>query len=272
MSGETPRHQFFLKRRKSLGQCFLSSARHLDAEAELIAPSQKIIAEIGAGDGRLSERLVSLGAKKLFLIEKDPAYAAVLRNKFEGCNAEVIEGDFLKVNPFKVDIVCGNIPYYISSQVTFRLLEWRFKRAVLMYQKEFCLKMLDVGNGKSRLSFFSRYYFDMKPLLTVPRYAFRPVPKVDSMLIELVPRRVAPISKEVSSAITMLFQHRPKTLASSLKIILKQAEYKKPTIPDQLEKYDLSKRIFELSNSEILEIGTELAGIISKFCNKNYEK
>ncbi|MEM3364217.1 MAG: 16S rRNA (adenine(1518)-N(6)/adenine(1519)-N(6))-dimethyltransferase RsmA [Candidatus Micrarchaeia archaeon] len=265
MSGETSRRQFFLKRSKSLGQCFLSSAQYLDAEAELVAPSQKTIVEIGAGDGRLSERLISLGAKKLFLIEKDAEYASILRNKFEGYNVEVIEGDFLGIAPFKVDIVCGNIPYYISSQITFRLLDWRFKRAVLMYQKEFCLKMLEAGKVKSRLSFFSQYYFDMEPLFTVPRQAFRPVPKVDSMLIELVPKKVAPLSKEVSSAITMLFQHRPKTLASSLKVILKQVAGKKPVaIPKQFDKYGLSKRIFELSNNEILEIGTELAGIISK--------
>ncbi|MCX8200012.1 MAG: 16S rRNA (adenine(1518)-N(6)/adenine(1519)-N(6))-dimethyltransferase RsmA [Candidatus Micrarchaeota archaeon] len=251
----------FLRRKKSLGQCFLSSREYLDAEAEMIAPSQKIVAEIGGGDGRLSERIVLHGAKKLFIIEKDERYTRLLREKFSSYNVEVINSDFLDVPPLKADIVCGNIPYNISSQITFRLLEWKFKRAVLMYQKEFCEKMLASGNGKSRLSFFCQYYFDMEPLLFVPRTAFRPIPKVDSMLLELVPKKARPLGSEVSESITMLFQHRPKMLATSLKIILKHAGRKYYPLED-FARYGLSKRIFELSNDEILEVGTKLAGLL----------
>lgn len=256
---------FFPKRKKFLGQCFLSNPSYLDFEAEAISPSHKAILEIGGGDGRLTERLVTGSAKKVFVVEKDPIYAAMLRQKFAQNNVEVIEGDFLCLRPFKVDVVCGNLPYYISSAITFRLADWNFKRAVLMYQKEFCEKMLASGNDKSRLSFFSQYYFNMKPLLIVPQGAFSPRPKVDSMLIELLPKRPAPINPSTREIISMLFQHRPKALNASIRMACKRKGVGGcAAILEQLSgKFGTSKRIFEFSNEEILEIGNEIARFIS---------
>ena len=251
-------------RKKSLGQCFLSNPSYLDSEAEAIAPNHKTLLEIGPGDGRLTERLVSSGAKKLFLIEKDTQYIPILKNKFSGHNVEVIQGDFLELSPFKVDLICGNLPYYISSAITFRLLEWKFKRAVLMYQKEFCEKMFTIGKDKSRLSFFSQYYFDMEPLFIVPRSAFRPAPKVDSMLIELIPKNPGPLDKNTSELISMFFQHRPKTIHASIRMICKRKGVTESAeVLSSLQKnFDTSKRIFEFNNREILELGTQFAKLL----------
>ena len=250
-----------VKRKKSLGQCFLSDPEYLDAEAEIISPNQKFVLEIGGGDGRLTERLVSLGAKKVYVVEKDPEYALLLRKKFATNNVEVIEDDFLDVKPFKVDIICGNIPYYISSAITFKLQEWRFRRAVLMYQKEFGEKMCATGNQKSRLSFFTQYYFECEPLFTIPHTAFSPAPKVDSILLELIPKEVDPLPPRVSNVISALFQHRLKTIRATLKIICKgnKTPGRLSTIDELASHIDLSKRIFELSSDEILLLGKEIA-------------
>ncbi|MCX8205916.1 MAG: 16S rRNA (adenine(1518)-N(6)/adenine(1519)-N(6))-dimethyltransferase RsmA [Candidatus Micrarchaeota archaeon] len=254
-NGERP-----IRKSRKLGQCFLSDFRFLNKEARIISPDGKRVLEIGPGDGRLSERLLT--AKELILVEKDPRFAALLREKFaQKSNVRVIEGDFLELEPFDVDLVAGNLPYYISSDITFRLVKWKFRRAVLMFQKEFARKLCARGREMSRISFFAQHYFSIREHITVPKTAFRPRPKVDSALIELVPTGAPQILPDVHEAITALFQHRQKQLASSIRMYCKGRGLGAESVLSRLRDkgIPLNKRIFQLSRDEIMKIGKEIS-------------
>ena len=105
------------------------------AAAEL--KSEDVVLEIGAGIGNLTERLARK-AKKVIAIELDPALVNILHDRFDNVgNIEIIAGDALKVDFPEFDKVVSNLPYSISSEITFKLLRHKFKLGILMYQYEF---------------------------------------------------------------------------------------------------------------------------------------
>jgi len=207
------------ERRKSLGQCFLEDKNILALEAKLANPNNKTILEIGAGDGRLTEALLAQKPKKLIAVEKDPRFAAMLKEKFAGRNdIVVLEVDFLELElPDDVDIVVGNIPYYISSDIVFSLAPLRFERAVLMVQKEFARKMVakPKDSNYGRLSVTSQLAFTIKLERTVLRHLFKPMPKVDSAIIVLIPTGTK-LTQFQENVIRYLFQHKNKTVRNAL--------------------------------------------------------
>jgi len=233
-----------MRAKKSLGQNFIKNRNLLEKEANLAGIKDKVVLEIGAGDGRLSEILIKKCPKKLFLVELDSELADVLKKKFaEKENVEVIAGDFLKLEPFPVDVIFGNIPYYISSKIIFRLLEWDFESAVLIVQKEFGEKMVaNPGDSNyGRLSVTSQICFEVKKGFVIPKENFFPKPKVDSIAIILKKKRK--LSEWEERVIRELYAHKNKTVENALKKI--PAE-----IPERLRK----KRPRHMSIEEVLSI------------------
>jgi 16S rRNA (adenine1518-N6/adenine1519-N6)-dimethyltransferase len=149
----------------------------------------EVVLEIGAGPGNLT-RLLAQRAKQVYAIEMDPRFAEKLEADFAGSNVTVIRGNALKVDFPRFDKAVANLPYSISSDVTFKLLQHRFKFAVLMYQKEFAQRMVaKVGTSDySRLSVTVQHYADVQILIKVPRGAFMPPPEVESAVVKLTPR------------------------------------------------------------------------------------
>ncbi|MEM4335796.1 MAG: 16S rRNA (adenine(1518)-N(6)/adenine(1519)-N(6))-dimethyltransferase RsmA [Candidatus Anstonellales archaeon] len=233
-----------MKIKKSLGQSFLKNRSILEREANLAEIENKKVLEIGSGDGRLSEILLSRKPKKLFLVELDKELVELLKNKFEGKdNVEIISGDFLKLRPFKVDVIFGNIPYYISSKIIFRLLDWEFKEAVLMVQKEFGEKMVAKPGEKNygRLSVTSQICFEVKKGFAISKENFFPKPKVDSIVMVLKKKRK--LTEWEEKLIRELYAHKNKTVENALKKI--NAE-----IPESLRK----KRPRHMTVEEVLRI------------------
>ncbi len=211
-SSERPR------RRKELGQCFLEDRNVLALEARLAAPEGKRVLEIGPGDGRLTDAMLALGPVKVLAVEKDPRFAAILREKYKTrSEVEIAEADFLDFEPPAFDVVVGNIPYYISSDIIFRLARLSFERGVLMVQKEFAEKMCATpGSGTyGRLSVTSQIAFDVRLERPVLRHLFRPVPKVDSAIILIRPTGVR-LSAFQENVIRAMFQHKNKTVRNAL--------------------------------------------------------
>ncbi|MEW6721662.1 MAG: 16S rRNA (adenine(1518)-N(6)/adenine(1519)-N(6))-dimethyltransferase RsmA [Candidatus Micrarchaeota archaeon] len=207
-----------MQRRKSLGQCFLEDKNILAIEAKLAGCEGKTVLEIGAGDGRLTQAILSQKPKKIFAVEKDARFASLLREKFAGRgDVEVIEADFLSLEPLDADVIMGNIPYYISSDIVFRLPAYRFARAVLMVQKEFAQKMAAAPGEKNygRLSVTSQLSFGIRLERVVLRHLFRPVPEVDSAIIVLTPTGKRP-DQFGENVIRYLFQHKNKTVRNAL--------------------------------------------------------
>ncbi len=209
-----------MQRKKSLGQSFLEDRNILALEARLAEPEGKAVLEIGPGDGRLTDAVLALRPKKLIAVEKDARFAELLRTKYSGRkDVEIIEGDFLEFEfpSGGVDVVVGNIPYYISSGIVFRLAGMKFGHAVLMVQKEFAQKMAARPGDRNygRLSVTAQLSFNVSLERIVLRHLFRPVPKVDSAIIVLRPTGLR-LSARQANVIRWLFQHKNKTVRNAL--------------------------------------------------------
>ncbi len=203
-------------------QHFLVDERILDriADAACIEPNELIL-EIGAGIGNLTERLMSR-AGHVIAIERDPELTEVLRDRFgDSDKITIIHGDVLEVDLPPFDKVVSNLPYSISSEITFKLLKYKFKLAILMYQYEFAQRLVAHANSKnySRLSVNAQYFADTVMIMKVPRGAFSPPPEVLSAVVKIRPR---PADFEVIDEkyfldfVTALFGQRRKKVRNSI--------------------------------------------------------
>lgn len=218
---------------KSLGQNFLVDGNIIDKiiQAADIRPGQAVL-EIGPGRGALTKHLAER-AGRLTLIEFDHALAAWLRDQFQGNSAvTVIDADVLKVDlasllpevPQKWNVV-ANLPYNISTEVLFRLygVHSRLARMTLMLQKE-------VGDRLAAPPDCSAYgvttvllglWFDISRVVVVHPGCFHPSPKVDSVVLNFIPRSAARAEvgdEELFRAVVKsAFSMRRKTLYNCLK-------------------------------------------------------
>ncbi len=206
---------------RSRGQHFLVDARVAARQIEhaAIRPSE-VVLEIGPGLGVLTRALVAR-AKRVVAIESDRRFAAYLREAVP--EAEIVHGDALETDWPAFDVMVSNLPYQISSPLTFRLLGAPFDRAVLMYQWEFARRMVAAPGTAdySRLSVGVYVRAGCAILERVPRNAFHPQPKVDSALVRLEPRPSPfPIARPEAydAVVAALFEHRRKTVENGLRL------------------------------------------------------
>jgi 16S rRNA (adenine1518-N6/adenine1519-N6)-dimethyltransferase len=149
--------------------------------------------EVGGGNGALTDRLLAATDGRVTVVERDPRLAGFLREEFaaevdEG-RLTVVEGDATEVDLPAYTACVSNLPYGVSSPITFRLLP-RGKPAVLTYQYEFAERMVaDPGTSEyGRLSVTTGHYADAELVERVPKEAFDPQPAVESAVVRLTPR------------------------------------------------------------------------------------
>lgn len=174
---------------KSMGQHILVDEGILAEEVRLAnVRDMDVVLEIGAGPGTLTTVLAER-AKKVIAVENDPRFRGYLETAMPD-NVELIIDDFLKIELPDFDKVVANIPYNISSPIIFKLLEHEFTAGILILQLEYASRMV-AGTGDpeySRLSVKIDSKAHCEILRKVPRNSFFPMPRVDSAIIELVPR------------------------------------------------------------------------------------
>jgi 16S rRNA (adenine1518-N6/adenine1519-N6)-dimethyltransferase len=176
-----------------LGQNFLINKKVAEKEVEYASiNAHDTVLEIGPGRGVLTNLLASK-AKKVVAVEIDKKLVEKLREILPK-NVELINKDVLKMdfkNLPKFNKVVSNLPFQISSPFTFKLLDYDFELAVLIYQKEFAERMIakPKTSNYSRLSVNVYYKAYCEKLGIVPKSCFSPQPKVDSCIIKLVPRK-----------------------------------------------------------------------------------
>ncbi|KAK8916701.1 hypothetical protein KSP39_PZI023027 [Platanthera zijinensis] len=135
----------------------------------------------------------------------------------------VIQGDVLKAELPYFDICVANIPYQISSPLTFKLLSHRpvFRCAVIMFQREFAMRLVanPGDNLYCRLSVNTQLLARISHLLKIGRNNFKPPPKVDSSVVRIEPRSpLPPVSfKEWDGLIRLCFNRKNKTLGAIFK-------------------------------------------------------
>ncbi|MCD7782267.1 MAG: 16S ribosomal RNA methyltransferase A [Methanosphaera sp.] len=223
--------------------------------------SDETILEIGAGIGTLTIPMAHR-AKNVIAIEKDPIIADVLNQRIiqdKIDNVEVINADALKIDYPSFDKIISNLPYQISSPVTFKLLEYPFKLGILMYQLEFARRMQAKPDTQeySRLSVSLHFRAECEIIDTLNPNAFIPQPKVKSAIIKLIPKRNIELNNYFNSVNRALFQHRNKkarkALVKSAHEIGSNKKELKPIL-DGINNNILDEKVFKLTPEEIRQI------------------
>lgn len=234
-----------LQAKKSLGQHFLVDLKAHKRIVDSLAPSANdIVIEIGPGTGLLTRELLASPLKKLIAFELDARAVPELRAMFhtEENRFTVEEQDFLETDlgtiakrertPIRV---VGNIPYYITSPILFKLIDERtaVRNALLLLQKEVAERLTAKPHSKAYgiPTVLANFFGEVKLLFKVPAGAFRPVPKVDSALIRIdferdyftragIPKPADFAEDEFRKLVRGLFAMRRKTIRNNLKALL----------------------------------------------------
>ena len=241
------------RKQKMLGQNFLidSNISKRIVDSAEISEGEKVL-EIGPGRGALTGLLSSKG--NLIAIEKDKWLAVVLKQKFKE-NVEIIEGDILKWDVPPIDVIVANLPYSISSPILFRLFNYEWTRAVLMFQEEFANRLVAKPGSKSygRLSVMANHFVDTKKLFKVSKTAFQPQPKIHSQVVKLVRREPDYALDDFDTfekVVKSIFTHRRKKVRNCIKLTFPNL------VLDNLNYMDLRAEI--LTPSEIAELSNSI--------------
>lgn len=239
-----------------LGQNFLINSRVAQREVNHANISNDdVVLEIGPGQGILT-KILAEKAKKVIAIEIDGNLVKELREilpkNVELIHKDVLDVDFDKLPRFNK--IVANLPFQISSPVTFKLLRHSFDLAVLIYQKEFAQRMIAKSGSKhySRLSVGVYYKADCKIVETVPKTCFKPQPKIDSCVIKMVPKHLPPFhvndEKHFFNLTRELFNHRRKKIKNTIGEMYKNIDFERiPYIDLRVEELT-PEQIGNLSN------------------------
>jgi len=272
-------NQYGIKLNKNVGQNYLIDKNKRDQIIDFANITKKdVILEIGSGIGTLTIELARK-AQKVIAIEQDKKICEILSKRLEEKkidNVELINDDALNVDFPEFNKIVSNLPYQISSPITFKFLNYDFDLAVLMYQKEFAQRM----NGKvgtknySRLSCMLYFKCNVEKLTDVSCESFIPKPKIDSTVVCLTPKenKISDDDFKVYSKFTKaLFQHRNKKIKNALidsrhivcNLDKKEIKEKINSIEsDELNEY-LKKRVIEITADEILFLSKEINPILN---------
>ena len=263
-----------IKLNKNLGQNYLIDKNKRDQIINFGDISKEdVILEIGTGIGTLTIELAKR-AKKVIAIEQDKKIFEILAQRLEDekiDNVELINDDALKVDFPPFNKIISNLPYQISSPITFKFLNYDFDLAILMYQKEFASRMNgEVGTKNySRLSAMLYFKCDVEKLTDVSNESFIPKPQIDSTVVKLTPKEniISDDDFRTYSKFTKaLFQHRNKKIKNALidsrhiisNIDKKVLKKRLNTIDDERLVEYLKMRVVMLTPEEILYISKKL--------------
>lgn len=219
-----------VRAKKHLGQHFLKDQNIARKITESLLPVTRDVLEIGPGMGVLTRHLFANPDFSVRAIDIDRESIEYLHTELPEHKERIIYGDFLKTDikeyyttPFSV---IGNLPYNISSQIFFRIIENRdlVKQAVCMIQKEVAERISSPHGNKTYgiLSVFLQTFYNIEYLFTVGEKVFDPPPKVKSAVIRLVRNERETLDcneKLFFNVVKTGFNQRRKTLRNSIRPI-----------------------------------------------------
>jgi 16S rRNA (adenine1518-N6/adenine1519-N6)-dimethyltransferase len=216
--------------KKGLGQHFLKDMNIARKIADSLQPGKySTLLEIGPGTGVLTRFFLDAGTPGFSAIELDKESVDYLVRTYPEHSGKFIYGDFLKfpLSGLKPPIaLIGNLPYFISSQIFFKLIDHRneVEQMVCMIQKEVADRIVEPPGSKTYgiLSVLLQAYFDVKYLFTVSEHCFSPPPRVKSAVIRLSrnSRNELSCSHTVfHKVVKASFNQRRKVIRNSLKSI-----------------------------------------------------
>ena len=251
-----------VKPKKNLGQHFLTDLNIARQIADTVDACPDIpVLEIGPGMGVLTQYLVEK-PREVKAVEIDTESVAFLYDKFPKLRENILGEDFLlmdltKVFDGKQFVLTGNYPYDISSQIFFKMLEYKdlIPCCTGMIQREVAQRMAAAPGSKAYgiLSVLIQAWYDVEYLFTVDENVFNPPPKVKSAVIRMTRNDVTDIGcdeKLFKRVVKTVFNQRRKMLRVSLRQIFNTG---KPT-NGFYEQDIMTKRPEQLSIAQFVEL------------------
>lgn len=213
--------------KKSLGQHFLKDDNIIHKIVDTLKQHQFTqLLEVGPGGGALTKHLVQLPGIEFKAVELDDDKTAYLQNTYPSLNNKIIAKSFLDIDPpFEGSfIVIGNFPYNISTQILFKVLDWKDQVPVVigMFQKEVAERVASREGNKvyGVLSVLVQAFYEVQYLFDVSPGCFNPPPKVMSGVIQLVRKETTyPMKSEKAFKLLVktAFNQRRKTLRNAVR-------------------------------------------------------
>jgi len=241
--------------KKSLGQHFLKDE---NVCKKIIASLQQCsftkLLEIGPGGGALTKYLIEIPGIDLRAVELDSEKVDYLVMNFPDLKEKIIHKNFLDINqPFEGKFtIVGNFPYNISTQILFKMLEWKndVECAVGMFQKEVAQRIVAKEGSKvyGITSVLTQAFFNIEYLFEVSEQSFQPPPKVKSAVIRLRSKNEYAMMRSEESFFRLVkaaFNQRRKTLRNAVRDLFDQT-----TLKDDL----FNKRAEQLSVQQFAEL------------------
>lgn len=251
---------YMVKPKKSLGQHFLIDLSIAEAIADTLASYKGMpVLEVGPGMGVLTRFLLDKG-HDLTVVELDPESVEYLQEHFPELRDRIVAKDFLKLDlaqlyegPF---CVIGNYPYNISSQIFFKILDYKDRIPCCsgMIQKEVAERMAAPPGSKTYgiLSVLLQAWYDIEYLFTVPEHVFNPPPKVKSAVIRMTRNQVEQLGcneRLFKQIVKTAFNQRRKTMRNSLRSLVgKECEVLSDPIFDERPERLSVERFIALTN------------------------
>jgi 16S rRNA (adenine1518-N6/adenine1519-N6)-dimethyltransferase len=241
--------------KKSLGQHFLKDeniCRKIMSSLQEHPFTQLL--EVGPGGGALTKYLVQLKGVDFKAVELDDEKVAYLLNTYPSLKGKIIHQSFLEIEkPFTGPFtVIGNFPYNISTQILFKVLEWKDEVECMigMFQKEVAQRAAAKEGNKvyGVLSVLVQAFFEVEYLFDVNEQCFTPPPKVKSGVIRLLPKKQPLVMKNEKALFLLVktaFNQRRKTLRNAVKGLFE---------PGILEDELFSKRAEQLTVQQFADL------------------
>ena len=241
--------------KKSLGQHFLKDeniCRKIIAAVQ-VYPFQRLL-EVGPGGGAITKYLLQIENVDFKAVELDSEKVEYLIATYPQLKEKMIHQSFLDIEkPFEGKFtVIGNFPYNISTQILFKMLDWRkdVECMIGMFQKEVAQRAAAKEGNKTYgvLSVLIQAFFTVEYLFDVGKGSFQPPPKVESGVIRLLPNPNTPpmkSEKEFFILVKMAFNQRRKQLRNAVKSLFDAA-----VLEDEL----FNKRAEQLSVQQFAEL------------------
>ena len=228
------------KRKRRYGQHFLIDENVIQNIIDNVSPLKNdCFFEIGCGRGAITYPIARI-CKSLQALEIDPKMINITskNREFEHLKISITQGDILSTDLSQLLIarpsyrLVGNLPYNISTEIIFKLIEYRdkFKDAHIMVQKEVADRLLALPNSKKygRLTLFSGLWLTFEKLFDIYPDAFSPPPLVDSTFVRVkflneIKYKIHDM-KKYRGIINQSFSMRRKTIAKSLNSLITRGE------------------------------------------------
>ncbi len=244
--------------KKSLGQHFLKDE---NISKKIVAAIRqyphKNLLEVGPGGGALTKYLLEIPEIDFKAVELDKEKVDYLLGAYSNLKDKLIHQNFLEMEkPFTDKLaITGNFPYNISSQILFKILDWKadVENVVGMFQKEVAQRVAAKEGNKTYgvISVLVQAFFSVEYLFEVSEQSFMPPPKVKSAVIRLLPLEKPVNMKDERSFFQLVktaFNQRRKTLRNAVKNLFAD------TLKDEI----FNKRAEQLSVKEFGELSFKM--------------